>query len=69
MAGGKCGACAFWNEKGASMGQCRRHAPVTDTSRPGEMTKLWPWTEKYDGCGDYQWISPHARSAVWPDHG
>lgn len=60
-----CGSCRFWDFSNAretdKKGACRRHAPLPtvvahDNETMGQVFALWPDTNSYDWCGEWEYI-------------
>lgn len=59
----RCQNCKFWEARPVERTrdwndrrECRRRAPITAVSFPGDMGRgdpVWPVTWNYDGCGDF----------------
>lgn len=52
-----CSACAYWNDKTGSMGECRVRSPQSIVFKVDDETKFesrFPETKASDWCGEFQ---------------
>lgn len=59
MALENCGNCAFWRKDTHSKGECHYRAPGGpypwwDGTSETWMVSIWPHTDKYDYCGEFE---------------
>jgi len=50
-----CKTCTFWGPPHSQVRECRRHAPIDYKLSAGIKHAVWPETDPYNWCGDFNW--------------